>query len=155
MADYSNEFEFIINEDGSITRKKYTTIECPSNQGEYTTRPTIMKFYCSSDYMTCGEQVKVFWAIQDTDEVSVTISQGEYSTTESMPAEGELILMSNISSNDITIMIIAKNSRGIIASRKTITLSKRVNTIQTNVGATVIYVIFIILVLLGLILKFL
>lgn len=155
MADYSNEFEFTINEDGSITRKKHSPIESPSYQGKYTTRPTIMKFYSSSDHMTCGEQVKVFWAIQDTDEVSVTISQGGYSTTESMPAEGELILMSNISSDDITIMIMAKNSRGIIASRKTITLSKRVNTIKTNVGATIIYVIFIILVILGLILKFL
>jgi hypothetical protein len=155
MANCSNEFEFIINEDGSITRKKYTPIEHPTYQGEYTTRPTIMKFYCSSDHMTCGEEVKVFWAIQDTDEVSVTISQGEYSTTEAMPVEGELLLTSNISSDDITIMITARNSSGIISSRKTIALSKRLNTVQTNVGATVVYVIIIILVLLKLILIFL
>ncbi len=154
MADYSNEFEFIINEDGSITRKKCTPIERPSYQGEFTTRPTIMKFYCSSDHMTCGEQVKVFWAIQDSDEVTVTISQGGYSTIESMPAEGGLTLTSNISSDDITITITARNSSGIISSRKMIALSKRVNTVQTNIGATVVYVIVIILVLWGLILKF-
>ncbi len=154
MADYSNEFEFIINEDGSITRKKYTPIDRPSYKGEYTSRPTIMKFYCSSDHMTCGEQVKVFWAIQDADEVSVTISQGGYSTTESMPAEGELTLTSNISSDDITITITARNSSGIVSSRKTIALSKRANTVQTNVGATVVLVIVIILVLLKLLLPF-
>lgn len=154
MADHSNEFNFIINEDGSITRKKYTPIERPSCKGEYTSRPTIMKFYCSSDHMTCGEQVKVFWAIQDADEVSVTISQGGYSTNESMPAEGELTLTSNISSDDITITITARNSSGIISSRKTIALKKRVNTVQTNVGANVVYIIVIILILSGLILKF-
>lgn len=154
MADYSNEFEFIINEDGSITRKKHTAIEHPSCKGEHTSRPTIMKFYCSSDHMTCGEQVKVFWAIQDADEVSITISQGGYSTTESMPAEGEITLTSNISSEDITITITARNSRGVISSRKTIALSKRANTVQTNVGATVIYVIIIILFVFWLITRF-
>ncbi len=120
MADHSNEFQFILNEDGSITRKQYTPIKCPSNHGEYSIRPTIMKFYCSSDHMTCGEQVRIFWTIQYTDEVSVTISQGEYSSTESMPAEGELTLTSNIASDDIVITITAKNSSGIISSRKTI-----------------------------------
>ena len=145
MASYSNEFEFIINEDGSITRKKYTPIERPLSKGEYGTRPTIMKFYCSSDHMKCGEQVKVYWAIQDADEVSITISQGGYSTTELMPAEGEITLTSNISAEDITITISAKNNSGVISSRKTISLSKRENTVQTNVGATVIYILIIVM----------
>lgn len=158
MANFSNEFEFIINEDGSITRKKYTPIERPLSKGEYGTRPTIMKFYCSSDQMKCGEQVKVYWVIQHADEVSITISQGGYSTTELMPAEGEITLSSNISADDITITICAKNNSGVISSRKTISLSKRENTVQTNVGATVVYVVYvviIILVVLGLISRFL
>ena len=154
MASYSNEFEFIINEDGSITRKKYTPIERPLSKGEYGTRPTIMKFYCSSDHMKCGEQVKVYWAIQDADEVSITISQGGYSTTELMPAEGEITLTSNISAEDITITISAKNNSGVISSRKTISLSKRENTVQTNVGATVIYILIIVMFVFWLITRF-
>lgn len=154
MASYSNEFEFIINEDGSITRKKYTPIERPLSKGEYGTRPTIMKFYCSSDHMKCGEQVKVYWAIQDADEVSITISQGGYSTTELMPAEGEITLTSNISAEDITITISAKNNSGVISSRKTISLSKRENTVQTNVGATVIYILIIVMCVFWLITRF-
>lgn len=153
MANYSNEFEFIINEDGSITRKKYTPIEGPLTKGEYGARPTIMKFDCSSDQMKCGEQVKVFWAIQDADEVSITISQGGYSTTELMPAEGEITLTSNLSAEDITITITAKNNNGVISSRKTISLSKRKNTVQTNVGATVIYILIIIMFVFCLITK--
>lgn len=155
MANYSNEFEFVINEDGSITRKKYTPIVRSLSKGEYGARPTIMKLYCSSDHMKCGEQVKVYWAIQDADEVSITISQGGYSTTELMPAEGKITLTSNISAEDITITISAKNSSGAISSRKTISLSKRENTVQTNVGATVVYVVIIILVVLRLISRFL
>lgn len=154
MANYSNEFEFIINEDGSITRKTYTPIERPLSKGEYGARPTIMKFYCSSDHMKCGEQVKVYWAIQDADEVSITISQGGYSTTELMPTEGEITLTSNISAEDITITISAKNNSGVISSRKTISLNKRENTVQTNVGAIVVYVVIIILVVIGLISRF-
>lgn len=154
MASYSNEFEFIINEDGSITRKKYTPIERPLSKGEYGTRPTIMKFYCSSDHMKCGEQVKVYWAIQDADEVSITISQGGYSTTELMPAEGEITLTSNISAEDIAITISAKNNSGVISSRKTISLSKRENTVQTNVGATVIYILIIVMCIFWLITRF-
>lgn len=154
MASYSNEFEFIINEDGSITRKKYTPIERPLSKGEYGTRPTIMKFYFSSDHMKCGEQVKVYWAILDADEVSITISQGGYSTTELMPAEGEITLTSNISAEDITITISAKNNSGVISSRKTISLSKRENTVQTNVGATVIYILIIVMFAFWLITRF-
>lgn len=154
MADYSSEFEFIINEDGSITRKKYLPIERPLVKGEYGARPSIMKFYCSSDHMKCGEQLKVYWTIQDADEVSITISQGGYTTTELLPAEGAITLTSNISVEDITIAITAKNNNGVASSRKTISLSKRENTVQTNVGATVVYVIIIISVVLGLISKF-
>ena len=154
MASYSNEFEFIINEDGSITRKKYTPIERPLAKGEYGARPTIMKFFCSSDHMKCGEQVKVYWAIQDADEVSITISQGSYSTTEIMPADGEITLTSNISAEDITITITAKNNSGVISSRKNISLSKRENTVQTNVRTTVVYVVIIILVVIGILSRF-
>jgi len=148
MANYSNEFEFIINEDGSITRKKYTPIDRPISKGEYGARPTIMKYYCSSNHMKCGDQVKVYWAIQDADEVSITISQGGYSTTELMPVEGEITLTSNISADDITITITAKNNSGVISSRKTISLSKRENTVQTNVGATIFSLLLIIIVIL-------
>lgn len=154
MASNSNNFEFIINEDGSITRKKYTPIEGINKVGEYCARPTIMKFYCSSDQMKCGEQVKVFWAIQDAEEVSISISQGGFSTTELMPPEGEITLSSNISAEDITITITAKNNSGVNSSRKTISLSKRENTVQTNIGATVIYVIIILLFLFWLITRF-
>ena len=143
----------------SITRKKYTPIERTLTKGEYGARPTIMKFFCSSDHMKCGEQVKVYWAIHNADEVSITISQGSYSTTEIMPADGEITLTSNISAEDITITITAKNNSGDSSSRKTISLSKRENTVQTNIGATVVYtvvyVVIIILVVIEILSRFL
>ena len=139
MASYPNEFEFIINEDGSITRKKYSPIERPLSKGEYGARPSIMKFNCSSDHMKCGEQVKMYWAIQDADEVSITISQGSYSTTELMPSEGEITLTSNISADDIkiTMSVSGKGEQLILGANfqgcpDTITASGRTKAIDAN-----------------------
>lgn len=153
MSNNTTKFEFIINEDGSITRNKFAPVKC--RDVECSIRPAIMKFHCSSDRMTCGEQVKVFWAVRDANTVSVTIAQGGYSTTEFMPAEGELTLSSNISSEYITITITAKNNSGVVSSRKIIALNKRENTVKTNVVASVVYVIAALFVGLVVILKLL
>lgn len=145
---------FRINEDGSITRTGdfVVSTKLTNNTKE---KPEILKMYLSKDYMECGETVIFYWSIQNGNKNSLTFTQGGYEETFEIPDTGELNIESDIDSQDISLTIQSENESGKVYARKVLSLSKRKNEFQGSIAVTVVYILVFVLIIVGIISKFL
>lgn len=149
MSNFSTKsgLSFTINEDGTILQTGSI------NLGQYipkqhTSRPVISKFNLSSNELICGNEVYVSWHLEDSSEAMMTIRQGSRMKEITVPDDGDFIIKSDISSDDIELELSAKNNIGVSTNRKYIKVSKRKNEVKVNVGKSILYwlvsIIFII-----------
>lgn len=135
-----------INEDGTITRLGFSSQITSEKSNVYTERPEILKFYLSSTHLTCGETIKLCWAVSNAQNCFLTIRQGEHDMSSQVEDSGELDLSSNIATDDIIIEINCKNSAGQANLRRTISVKKKKNEVKSNIGATIVTILIIIVI---------
>lgn len=143
-------FTIKINEDGTITQigslEKNASI---GRSNRFNGKPSISKFYLTSDQMKCGETVKLFWTIEDSDENTLNIAQGDSTSSYCIPDTGDLNITSNLSDDNISIEICSENDNGKVYARRSIVLSKGDNTFKSTKTSSVISYLYYGLFILG------
>lgn len=149
----SNGLTFKINEDGTIT--KIGGLDNVSNKDASidTEKPSISKFYLSSDTLKCGDTILMHWAIEGSVRNVLTLRQGNSEVSDEIPDTGTLNIVSDISTENITIDIESSNDVGKVYARRQVLVNKRDNTFKNENSGFVIamYWLFIILFSIGII----
>lgn len=141
----SNGITIKINEDGSITQTGSWSYSI-GKSSIYSSRPQIAKMYLSNEHLTCGETVQFSWSIIDGEDNTLTIQQGGYETTYNIPSIGEMNILSDILSDNISMTISSKNSIGETNARRVLQVTKKANEfVEENSVVANLFLWFIII----------